>query len=128
MIGNSNMFGALGMQLVDRGDPSSVDFSIGDLTADSAYHDLDLSAIVPAGAKFVLLYVNLKDDAAGKAIHFRKNGNSNQVAIGSCTTQVANVAHRNHIIIPLDAGRIIEYQMSTTVFTQCDIVVTGWWK
>lgn len=112
--------------LTDRGDPASVDVAVGSLTTDGSWHDLDLSSIVPAGASFVVLYVELKDDAASSSILFRKNGNSNAMNVGAITTQVANILTRGDIIVACDSNRVIEYLTSNLTFDTINITVKGW--
>ena len=111
---------------VDRGDPSSVDFAVGDLTTDGTVHDLDLSSIVPVNASSVLLHVIVKDGTVGNRIRFRKNGNSNMINIGVVRTQAANIDINQDVIIALDANRVIEYDATNTVFTTLEIIVKGW--
>jgi len=117
----------LGHRFVDRGDPATVDYSETDLTMlTSTYYDLDLSAIVPVGAKAVLLAVVLQDDLVGSRIKFRKNGNSNTRSVSQCYSVVANAYTALDCIVPCDTGRVIEYDCTTS----CDfiaITVKGWW-
>jgi hypothetical protein len=110
---------------VHRGDVASVDYSKTDLTTDGSWNDLDMSSIVPSDAKCVLLRVSLKDDATGKYIIFRADGNEggNQ---GGIRTQVANVTIQQNVLTPIIDG-IVEYSCSNTTFTAISIVVVGWW-
>lgn len=110
---------------VDRGDPSVVDFDEGDLTTDGAWHDLDLSSIVPSGATAVALRVVLTDDA-GQYIQFRKNGDSNDVAHPSVRTQVNAVAVIHQITVFCDSDQVIEYRTTSATWAQIDVTVYGW--
>lgn len=112
----------------DRGDPADWDYTQADLTTDGTWRDLDLSSIVPDGAKAVLLYVELLDDSVGAHIRFRKNGNSNSINISRVRTQITNLFIDQDLVIPCDANRIIEYNTSPIVFTTIRITVKGWWK
>jgi hypothetical protein len=112
---------------VDRGDPAAADFAWADVTADGTWRDLDLSGIVPVGTKAVSLYVWLSDNAVNSEIQFRKNGNSNEYAVQSTATQVANIIIRQNMIIACDTNRIIEYKITNGVsLVLFGIVVTGW--
>lgn len=112
----------------DRGDPGVKDFGIGDFTTNDAWHDLDLSGIVPAGAKAVALSVLIKDNAINSTFLLRKNGNTGGVNVSKMRTQVANLFHDGDCIVALDSNRIIEYYATSTVWTGIDITVKGWWK
>lgn len=112
--------------IVDRGDPAALDFVVGDLTTDGTYRDIDLTGIVPRGAKIVRLRVKIEDDAAGRIFFLRKNGNSNTHNVYVVRTQVANVANDANFLIPMDSGEVIEYFASNTTWTTIDLVVTGW--
>jgi len=112
---------------VDRGDPSAVDFTETSLTTDGTWRDLDLSAIVGAGAKAVLLSVRITDNQTATEFSFRKNGNSNTINISKLNTQVANLPFYLDVIVPLDANGKIEYMGSNTPFSDISITVRGWW-
>jgi len=114
-----------GMTIVDRGDPSSPDFTVGNFTLDAAWHDLDLSAIVPAGAMGVLISVVTDTSDANQQIMFRKKGNANY-------RNVAWIYNHNYCeiqglncIIFGDTDRKIQY-MSNTQWTKLDFTVCGW--
>lgn len=110
----------------DRGDPSNVDFTLTDLTTDGAWHDLDLSGIVPPKAKTVKLFVVIRDDAVSSYIQFRKNGNTNVFNRTIVRTQVVNEYNDAEITVSCDSNRIIEYQARNTTFTNISITVKGW--
>jgi len=112
---------------VDRGDHGT-DFNDsshgGTLTIDDAWHDLDLSAIVPAGAKAVLLYVYMHGTAAGSAFAFRKNGYTSTKTF--FVLEAANVGKYASCIVACDTNRVIEYLGSVTTTTDAEIIVAGW--
>ena len=110
----------------ERGDATAVDFAVSGLTTDGAWHDLDLSKIIQDNTRAVLIAVSLKDDAAGSAISFRKNGNVNAFSMSTVTTQVANVEINADIIVACDGNKKIEYKASNLTFTTINIVVNGW--
>ena len=113
---------------VDRGTASAHDKVLADFTTDATWRDLDLSAIVPAGAKAILLQLLIQDDVANSAITLRKNGNTNGYNIGRVRTQVANIYNEADLIIPCDSNRIIEYYGSNVTFTAIYLTVKGWWQ
>jgi len=112
---------------VDRGDPSAYDYAKTDLTIDGAWHDLALSAIVPAGAKAVFIVGHLKGASADWAIMFRKNGNTNEVVHGGMETLRANVERHRSSIVALDTARTIEYKIDNQAWITLDLAVKGWW-
>ena len=112
----------------DRGDPSAYDYTLANLTTDGAWHDLDLSSIVPAGATAVNLSIWIKDDLINKGLLFRKNGNTNPYAREELRTQTANIHNTGCVIVVCDANRKIEYAATNVIWTEINITVTGWWK
>jgi len=112
--------------LVDRGDPADYDFTVGDFTCDSAYHDLDLSSIVPSGATWVKVKVVLADDAVDSYFALRKNGNTNTRVSLSNRIRVVDKTHYITGFVPCDSNRVIEYSATNTTFTTINLVVTGW--
>jgi len=119
-----------GMSYTSRGDPNGPDFDKNDLVYDNAYHDLDLSAIVSAGASQVTLFVKLAYSVTGGTInvYFGKNGNSNDynmAALRSASSCPLVFARFN---IECDTNRVIQYKIASgTECTTCDITVCGWW-
>lgn len=117
----------LAPHLVDRaGNLGAYDYTQAGLTTDGNFYDLDLSAIVPAGATWVYLRVSISDDAAGSSIQFRKNGSSGGYDNPIVGTQVAAVSNHASFFVPCDSGRVIEYKGSNLAFTSIGIAVLGW--
>ncbi len=111
---------------VDRGDPTAVDYTLTSFTADETWRDKDLSAIVPAGAKAVVLAVRVNDAAAGTKAMFRKNGNSNAINVSTITTQVASLDKFEDLIVACDGSRVIEYNIAAAM-DAIDVKVKGWY-
>ena len=118
--------GTAGGVYVDRGDPSAWDFSVGDLTTDGTWRDLDLSSIVPAGAKAVVIKLLIQDDTADYQFLLRENGNSNTYNILVSRILVADILHADESIVAVDSARKIEYLATNTTWTRIDILVKGW--
>ena len=112
---------------VDRGDPAAYDYAKEDLTIDGAWHDLNLSAIVPAGAKAILLKTRLQSANPGDAIRYRLKGNTNEINVCGCEALRANVIRTRLGITSIDANRVIEYNADNITWTLLNIVVRGWW-
>lgn len=112
----------------DRGDPATADFAVGDLVTDNTWNDLDLSSIVTdSNAKAVLLFIDVKDDVADSAIRFRKNGNSNEVAVSVARTQIVDQTLQFNLTVSMDASQVIEYNGDNLTFSTINITVLGWW-
>ena len=111
---------------VNRGDPNANDFTHATMTADDAWHDMDLSAIVPAGAKSVYLKLTVVATTTQRYVIFRKNGNSNEYAAPTVRTQVANAVNDASFIVALDANRRVEYKCSNVAWTGIYVLVLGW--
>jgi len=123
--GNKNLsFEALPIY-VDRGDPSSWDFTVANFTTDGNWHDLDLSSIVPGGTKLVHMRIRLCTPSLA-GINFRKKGNTNAVNIATMKTQVASVYYYEDFFVPCDANRIIQYLANDVSWTAIDVTVRGW--
>jgi hypothetical protein len=120
--------GADGAVFVDRGDPAAADFDEGDLTINGSWHDLDLSAIIDAGATLVLLRVAIITGAADK-LQFRENGNSNAVNVATVGAHPAGYTGTFYadVLVAPDASGIIEYRVALGWSGPIDITVGGWW-
>lgn len=117
--------GFLKSAFVDRGDPASVDFDTDDFTKDSGWHDLDLSAIVPAGAKAVVFHVILVGEDA-TTIYFRTKGNVNNFNMSTISAVFGFSAFRADMICPLNTDRFLSYNAGSVVCTILDFTVKGW--
>lgn len=111
----------------DRGDPASFDKDVGDLTKDGAWHDWDVSAIVPVGAKAVLLCGHLEGAGTDWRIKFRKNGNTNEINHCGMETIRANVERHRTSIVACDANRVIEYNADNQAWVALSLAIRGWW-
>jgi len=120
MLGKVQMF-------VDRGDPAAYDYAKEDLTIDGAWHDLDLSHLVPSGAKAVLLIGHVEGNAIDWKINFRKKGNTNEINHADMETIRANVTRHRSLIVQVDTDRIIQYNADNQAWANLDIAVRGWW-
>ncbi len=112
---------------VDRGDPAAADFTVANFTDDATWRDLDLSAIVPASARAILLEIDFKSVSAGKEIRFRKYGQSNAINHWDAEAALGNIHQSAMAIVAIDQNRKIEYNIDNAVWTQLDFTVRGWW-
>lgn len=112
---------------IERGDPSGYDFMTGYFTIDAAWHEMDLSAIVPAGAKAVSMYAIVQTTTAARYIMFEKNGNVNHMMLATFRTQVANQSMTGDLICAVDEDRKIQYRIEVASWTLIFVNVKGWW-
>lgn len=112
----------------DRGDPAAYDFDKDDFTKDGAWHDLDLSSIVPVCVKAVLLIGHVEGNGVDWTIMFRKKGNVNEVNHGGMETLRANVERCRMIICSVDTNRVLQYKADNQNWATLDLAVRGWWR
>ena len=97
-----------------------------DFTTDATWNDLDCSAKVPAGARFIIFRVQVYDGSINQVFCMRKNGNSNAFNVACVRTQVANQYNDATFIIPCDKNRVVEYMGSNTTFSYIYVTILGW--
>lgn len=99
------------------------DFNADVLTCDNAWHDLDLSAIIPPSVKAVHLIVSLSHATGGYVMFLRKKGTSNTTVISKIISYGLS-----EIIVPVNSAGVIEYITSNVVGLSIFISVKGWWR
>lgn len=112
---------------VDRGNPSADDFTAVSFTTDGNWHDLNLSSIVPAGAKAVAFVLQIKNTATDKSFTLRKKSNTNGYNIATAASYIANVGLAYDLMIGCDTDRIIQYNATNSTWTYILLTVKGWW-
>jgi len=111
---------------VDRGDPVDYDKTVGDFVKDAAWHDWDLSAIVPSGARAVLIRLVGEASSAGTCMRLRKDGNAYSTNSAYLYASAANITYGGDYIVPCSAGRVIEYYVANANWTALNALVAGW--
>lgn len=112
---------------VDRGDPAAADWTEATLTKDGAWHDLDCSAIVPAGAKAILFGMSLQNDRVGQVFSMRKKTNFNAINVFMQRTQVSWTFIDEDGVVPCDNNRFVQYNADTLGWANIKLAVKGWW-
>ena len=116
-----NMSGVVG-----RGPAAGPDWAVGDLDPDGAEHDLDCSAIVPAGAKWILLFVTLQctTDPGAFAAWKKSDG---ALGIGDATQagQTSDLA-AGTLFVPCDTDRVLSYFATAGTYPMLSVSITGW--
>lgn len=112
---------------VDRGDPSSYDYTAASFTKDAAWHDLDLSGIIGTGEKLVHFKYGLQGSSVPLGLYLRKNGNANAHNSLYVLNQVADVAFYGEGFVQTTAAGVIEYSATNSAnWTTLNLVVRGW--
>jgi len=112
---------------IDRGDPASDDFAVIALTRNGAWHNLDLSGIVPSNASAVAMVAWLGSPVINRWFELRKKGNINNFNENYLITQVANIATAGNFVVPIGTDGLLEYKFQDGTFNQGAITVKGWW-
>lgn len=112
---------------VDRGNAPAYDFVMGDFVKDGAWHDLDLSSIVPAGAKGVALHLIMAASTISEAVWFRKKGYPDLYNTSVTYVQVAGLINSADKVVALDENRIIEYMITPDTWYTLSVHVKCWW-
>ena len=112
---------------ISRGDPAGWDFTQATLTADGARHEMDLSAIIPAGASAVSLRLGVRHSAIGKSFYVYPHGTVNVFNAIRCLNQVSNISIEIDGVISLDSTRKVDYLLTNIVWDSVYVAVKGWW-
>jgi len=112
----------------DRGDVAAYDYTAATLTADGEWHDLDISGIVGATRRFVLIKTYLKDNAGGKVFLMRTKGYVNDINIEHCGTIIADKTCGRSSWLYTDVNGIIQYKIDAAIWANTDLVVRGYFK
>ena len=115
-----------GIQYIDRGDVAAVDYNVTTLTADDNWHDMDISSIVGATRKLVLIISDLKDNAGGKVMLMRTKGNVNEVNIAPCGTIKADKTCSRNMFLYTDDNGFVQYKIKSGVWTTINLTIRGW--
>ena len=116
------------VDFIDRGDPASADFTQATLIEDNDWHDLDLSGIVGAAAKLVLIRFQIQVDDTGLGAFIREKGNANTVNAGKLYSQAVNVYHAGECLVMTDATGKCEYLFANGTWNMITITVGGWYE
>lgn len=119
--------GYLTTAFVNRGDPHSQDWDHATLTFDGAWHDLDLSSIVPINTRAVVLRVAWQATLLPFYINFRRKGNVDWPNVAECRNLVSGIVHHVDKTVAVDSNREIQYKAYITAPSMLLITVAGWW-
>jgi len=125
ITGNTLVESKIKLDIKSTQDSADYDFILSDLTTDGAWRSLDISNIVPNNTEWIILNVNLKDDAPSSSIQFNGIGitNRNRLTIQS---QVANVSTEDQGWVKIGSSRLLYYIADSLTFTNINIKITGY--
>jgi len=115
-----------GVKYVDRGDPENYDFVYTDLIRDGAFHDLDLSGIIPKGRPLLIVRLSLRTGTGIGSVWFKPKGMTYDKNSSTVYTQLQDVIYSLDISVYPNADGFIEYYVSGDVFNIINIIVRGW--
>ena len=95
-----------GMSFVVRNPTKTDDYTEANFTWDGAWHDLDMSAIVPLSAKLVLITIRYNWSHAGNSVALRHPDDTNSDGSIVIIQQVANQGFFQTILVPVKNGKV----------------------
>lgn len=103
------------------------DKQVGNFITDGTWkvNGLDLSGIVPAGAKAVMLDMMVLDDAVGSQFSVQRDA-AHAYNRATVMTQVANILVAAAPVVAIEGDRLLDYYGGNVGFTSIDVTVAGW--
>lgn len=117
-----------GSKFTNRQDPATSDFNQGTLTHDAAWHEMDLSSIIPAGTKLVMLRVQLIAVPTIGVMKVRRNGNTNDVNTDVASMETVGFPELRTLWVVPDADGKVEYWFTDVTWIAIAVSVAGWFK
>jgi len=114
--------------IIDRGGTTENDFTLSDLTTDSAWHSLDLSGVVPTGTKIIPIRTLIAATIVGAVGYFTEDETLGHLNMFATVTQVANAFISQEGYIVCDENRKIRYIITDTTWHLFNILIRGWAK
>lgn len=111
---------------IDRGDPVVWDFTKADFIYDMGWHDLDLSPIVGAQERLVLIRYEIVDIFAFTPFQMRTKGNINVGNTMYFINQVANIPFPGSDWVYTNADGKVSYLAPMDEPTTLNLTVGGW--
>jgi len=116
-----------GCKFVNRGDSADVDFTMPFWIIDSAYHDLDLSTIIPINTVAVLARLLINCTFNTGYVKFRTKGQTNDYNRTRLRMQVASVMNEADIWLLPNSARLCEYYVQNVgTWSEIGLTIRGW--
>lgn len=107
---------------------SGHDWGLGDLVMDGAWHVLDTSALVPAGAIAIAWRLVVLATALGKFMMVAENGSSDGAKRGMCRANTTGWYYESCPIVQCTSARTVQYYLSAAGISNYGMTVMGWYK
>ena len=112
--------------IVDRGSTPHYDFYRDDFTIDGSFHELDLSEIVPEGAKSVLISVQGTASTDNAFAFFAKPPGTGNENIGTLILPTRLELIVVNISVALSDDRKISYRIDSTTWYNLQLIIRAW--
>ena len=112
--------------LVIRPQYTSEDFTLPDFNNNNAWHDLDLSGIVPDKAYAVVVNLRVHTVSFTASTRWRRKGSTTEWGVVKAGTAPSANFRWHQLIIACDSNRVIQYRNTTGTWTTMDFNVYGW--
>jgi hypothetical protein len=99
----------------------------GSFKTDGGTYQLDMSSIIPTGAKAVAFTLDILSSTVGHYFQMRKNGQSNWYNRIVLRTQAINTDNDSNAAIGCSSNRIFDYSSLNAEYTLIGIGIIGWW-
>ncbi len=106
-------------------EPTSPDYTQATLTEDNAWHELDISGIVPANTTAIAVSLIVSDGSVGARGRLRSSSQSSIYQVLEIQVNVTNKTISNNGIVGV-SGQAIDYAFNV-VFTSISLTILGWW-
>lgn len=117
-----------GLTYHDRGDLERADFTKTNFTKDNNWHDLDLSALIPAGVRLVKVKALVSHPAPEQRVVYRGKGHSGDWNSLVCLAFNANTPFYYMSLFWLDENGVLEYKATSETFSALSFAVLGWFE
>lgn len=114
------------VKYVGRGDLAAADKGTADFIKDAAFHTLDLTAIIPAGATAVFISLSLLTTGTVGEFALRPAGFTGAYGELWTFTVFAGGGLFTPQILELPASRLLEYRAAAITWATIDLIVRGW--
>jgi len=103
---------------------TTYDKNIGDLGAANQFNDIDLSSIVPAGAKAILIRGDMTSSTAREGAIFKQANQNGYALLAQCVVASQKLDFQG--FVPCNSGRVISVYRDPTTVTGLSFAVIGW--
>jgi len=119
----------VGDSFTSRGDASAYDLDQDTMSLDGAFHDWDLTSIVPVGTKVVVVKATITDGTVGRYVWLQQKGFTGNRNYALLAALVANKSMTGHFLLSVDSDdRLLEYVTPAAAIDVIGLIIIGWWS